>query len=290
MALNVVDTFKFDPTDKTDNASQFVALQASLKDKVANKKPLPRVVFPEGIYKYTGAPNLAVPNLEIEGDGYVELHYTGTGDALTFDGGVGVMNMRVDNLHVVPTDAAKDSLVLKGIHHSYFRVRCHGAGAPRNGVRNNAASLLFCVCTRLEDYSCTTFDYINSISGGGSVINGGKNYDCTGLFLGDELALGGMQATTKCEFVNPVIELCTTGMYFKNAAGNTILDGTIEYCNIAIQLEEGAHNRSFGLWMEGNAAYDVWFGSKTSDNKLSIVPGGLKVKNDANFWSGNSAG
>ena len=131
MSINVIDAFKFDPTGKTDNAGRFASFTASLSDL----NPLPRFVFPEGVYSYSNCPNLALENLEIFGEGQCEWHYTGVNDALTIDGNStgptqGVMNMIVDGIRVVPTAAART----RGLGRCARRppARCPASSRPRS--------------------------------------------------------------------------------------------------------------------------------------------------------------
>jgi hypothetical protein len=75
-----------------------------------------------------------------------------------FDGGIAKFNLLVDGIRFVPSHNGTDTLVLKAIHHSLFRVKAYGAGPPINGVRNKAVGLYLCVCTRFDDLTVTPFD------------------------------------------------------------------------------------------------------------------------------------
>jgi hypothetical protein len=279
MSINVVDRYAFDPTGAKDNAPAFNTMAGEIR--ALTGKPLPRIIFPEGIYSYSGCPNLAFHNLEIVADGQVELHYTGTGDALTFDGeatgpnGGGKFNMYVDGLRVVPSAATRDTIVIKSAHHSYFRVKAYGAGAPHNNVPNKAISAYWCVCTEFYMPTVTPFDTSFGTGGGGS-------YDCIGLWL-DTVTAPAMRQTTDCMFRDAIIEGCRIGIQLTDAGGCLFSGGTSEgHSDTGIYIVNGGQNRSWGLWLENNKNNDVWFGANAKDNDLDVShPSRLKIRNDA---------
>ena len=285
MSFNVVDRYHCDPTGATDNAQPFAAMVneiAGLAGGGPKPKPLPRLVFPEGQYGYTAMPNLAFNNLEIVGEGQVELHYDGVGDALTFDGnsmgamGGGVFNMHVAGIRVVPTSVARDGIVIKSVHHSMFsRLKCYGAGAPRNGVPNKAISVYWNVCTEFDTMTVSPFDTATGLGGGGSM-------DCVGLWL-DTVTQPANWQTTDCIFRNAVIEACRIGIQLQDAGGTLFSGGTAEGpSDTGIYVVKGGQNRSWGLWVEGNKNYDIWFGAGAKSNDFNLShPSSLKVKNDA---------
>jgi parallel beta-helix repeat protein len=233
--------------------------------------------LPEGLYQYSNCPNLAFSNLELVGDGHVELHYTGDGDALTFDGDStagGKFNMFVEGLRIVPTPSAKNGLVIKAIHHSLFhKVRVYGAGAPvAGGIPNHAIGMYWCVATELNNFSVCQFDSVFGLGGAGS-------YDCIGLWL-DKVTQPADWQTTDCRFLNPIIENCRIGIYLNDAGGCMFSGGTVESCtDTGINMSTGGQNRSWGTWVEGNKNYDVVFGSGAKDNRFDLShPSALKVK------------
>ena len=289
MAINVVDQYGFDPTGATDNAAKFDALVADIQGRM-NKRSLPRFVFPEGQYQYSACPNLAFHNLEIAAEGQVEWHYTGTGDALTIDGdstgpgGGGRFNMRVDGIRVVPTSAARDTVVIRAVHHSYFRIRAYGAGAPRGAMPCKAISTYWCVCTEFDNPTVSPFDAMFGMSGGGS-------YDCVGLWL-DTVTVPAAWQTTCCRFTNPIIESVRTGIQIQNAGGCMFSGGTVESCtDTGINIVTGGQNRAWGLWLEGNKNHDVVFGPGAKANDFNVShPSNLKVQNNAPLANNSAHG
>jgi hypothetical protein len=277
MGVNVVDQYGFDPSGATDNAAKFTALVADITGRL-NRRSLPRLRFPEGQYSYSACPNLAFHNLEIAAEGQVELIYTGQGDALTFDGNApsgGVFNMWVDGLRVVPTAAARDTIVIKAVHHSSFRIKAYGAGAPRGPSPCKAVSVYWCVKTVFHDLSVSPFDATYGMSGGGS-------YDCVGLWL-DKVTVPNNWQTTDCRVLDAAIENCRIGIQLQDAGGCMFTGGTVESCtDTGINVVTGGQNRAWGTWVENNKNHDVVFGSGAKDNEFLLShPSGLKVLNNA---------
>jgi hypothetical protein len=280
MAINVVDQYGFDPTGAADNAAQFTAMVADISNRL-NRRSMPRFVFPEGQYQYSACPNLAFHNLEIAGEGQCEWHYTGSGTALTFDGistgpgGGGKFNMWVDGIRVVPTDAAADTVVINSVHHSYFRIRAYGAGAPRGGNPCKAIALYWCVCTELQNPTVTAFDAGYGMCGGGS-------YDCVGIWL-DHVTQPSVWQTTDCRFLNPIIEGVRVGIQLQDAGGCMFSGGTVESCtDTGINMVAGGQNRAWGLWLENNTNHDIVFGSGAKNNDFAVShPSPLHVQNNA---------
>jgi hypothetical protein len=66
----------------------------------------------------------------MRGEGQVEFIYTGRGQGFVFDGGGSKFNLLVDGIRFAPSPNGTDTLVLKAIHHSLFRVKAYGAGPP----------------------------------------------------------------------------------------------------------------------------------------------------------------
>jgi hypothetical protein len=282
--MNIIDQYKFDPSGATDNAGQFAQMAADIA-ALPGTKVKPRYVFPEGVYRSTAIPNLAFNNLELVGEGQCEWHYDGTGDAVTFDGnsaGGGVFNMFVDGIRVVPTAAARDTVVIRAVHHSSFRIKAYGAGAPRGGARNRAVALFWCVKTAFYDLSISPFDVT---TGGGS----GGSFDCIGLWL-DKVTQPADWQTTVCKFYDPVIENTNIGAWLMDAGGCLFSGGTIESStDTGLKIDKGGQNRSWGLWLENNKNWDVVFGSGAKSNNFETShPSSLKVSG-ASFWLGNYA-
>jgi hypothetical protein len=250
-------------------------MEQDLRGYVEARKPLPKVIFPEGVYNFSTWPNLAIPSLRIVGDGEVYLCHTGSGPAMVLDGdstgpyGGGKFNLELDRLNLVPGPGTTDSLSLYSIHHSYVRMRVLGAG-----LGCKAVAMYWCVLTELYNYSISPFDALSSPIGGG-------NMDCIGLWL-DKVTTPSDWQTTACRFTNPIIESVRTGIHIEDAGGIQFTGGTVEGCTgDGFVIKTGGNNQTWNLWFEGNAGYDVIFGIDSHDNRLVVTNPNAKVRNDA---------
>src|SRR5215475_4425111 len=263
MAVNIIDYYQFDPTGVRDNTASFNRLVSD--QSIA--KPLPKVVFPEGIYKYSACPNLAIPNLNWEADGYVELAYTGVGNALTFNGGNnGVFNLRFDGFHLVTNDKAADTLSLTAVHHSHFRVHIHGAGIPQANIFQSYGQaclrMAWCVCTHFEDLSITPADIVQGIAPGVSMPGGRFNQGIVGIWLD---MFNGAQ-TNDSTFERPILESLPLGVLINNAGDCAFDNGTIENGGNAVIINNGGHNVFRQVDIEGNSGKDFTFLGGAHDN------------------------
>ena len=278
MSWNVIDKYNFDPSGETDNAPLLARLCNDLMALAINRKPIPRVVWPEGLYAYSKAPNFAINNLEMCAEGQVELCYTGSDDALTFYGadgtptGGGKVNIMFDGFRIVPTLKARNCLVLNSIHHSHFRVRVYGAGAARGPNMGIAVRLDYCVCTNFPDLSVSPFD-----TAFGGVAPGGT-LNCYGVWI-DKVTQPQNWQTTDCTFERPIIENITTGVYIADGGFNDFKNGTIENCGTGVIVSVGGNNRFRLIDMEGNKLNDIVFQGGAHENLvwLSGTAGSVKV-------------
>jgi hypothetical protein len=294
--------YNLDNTGVADNAAALLALRNDLAAielsswQTGTQPTMPMVVFDPGIYRFTSWPNFALNNLNMVGLGHCQLWYAanpGTnvwGTAVTFDGTVatgvtdpanGKFNMRFEGFEIVPVSTALDGLVLEAIHHSYFRVRVLGAGAPRSGVRNSCVKLKFCVCTHFDDLSITAFDIAMS----NVVVPGGVgSLDAYGVFI-DQGGIPSGQMTGNCTFARPIIEGLYDGVVlnFTSSGGCHFYNGTIEACaNRGIWIQAGCSSNVFSrIDMEGNGTNAVCDSGShdnqflyTSGSVLNLVDGG----------------
>lgn len=289
MSVDAISKYKFVPDNATDNAQAFMAMYFDLAALEAARKPMPCVKFAEGRYNYSGAPNFALNNLDIRGEGQVEFVNTGNDVGFVLDGnskgpiGGGKFNLNVEDIRFVPSAVGTDTLVIKSIHHSRFRVKAYGAGNPRNGVPNKAVAVYWNVCTQFDNLTISPFDVATSA---GPV----NNYNnCIGLWL-DRVTVPSDLQTSDCIFWNAIIESCRVGAYLQDAGGCKLYGGTIEGCSdTGMHIETGGQNKAWGLWFEGNSNYDVSFGAGAHNNVLDTThPSALKIKNNASWFSGNS--
>lgn len=288
MSINAVDIYKFDPTGMEDNSIPFSNLITDQMNCIADKKPLPKIIFPEGVYKYLVAPTLTIPNMDWEADGYVELFYTGVGNALTFDGGPnGIFNIRFDGFRLVPNPYSADTLVLTGVHHSHFRTRILGAGSGTQvtgGAPIQTACLRasWCVCTEFEDLTITPADVQYVIAKGSIQMPGGAfPSNVTGVWLDQVNKL----QTTDCTFSRPILEGLNVGININNAGNCGFEHGTIENGYTGIVISTGGYNSFRFIDMEGNSNKDViLYGNAHnnlflvcgSDGNLNVQQGGSR--------------
>jgi hypothetical protein len=281
MSWNVVEKFSFDPTGGSDNADELATLAEDLREYKAANRPLPRVVFPEGVYNFSTWPNLAINGLECVGEGNVLLRHTGSGPAITFDGvstgpgGGGQFNMLIDNFYIMPNGNTTDTFILNSIHHSLVRVHALGVGVPGS----KAISMYWCVLTELNNCSVTPHD--------DKVFGPGGSYDCIGLWL-DKVTQPSHWQTTACRFVNPILENLRIGAWLEDAGGCQFTGGAIEYCTErGIVIRTGGNNQTRNLWLEGNNERDIWFKYDTHDNRFEVTNGNAHVQNDAILGGNN---
>ncbi len=268
MAWNVADRYKLDMTGATDNALKLVGMQGEIAALVAFKKPLPKLVFPEGICSFSAWPNMAFHNLEMQADGQAILRYTGSGDAITFMGeetgglaGLGKRNIRFDGFTIDPGATAHDSLVVASCHAGYFRVKVVGAGPPPgDGTLRSAINIKFCVCS---EFHPTISQLDRAILGNDLGFSG--SLDIIGINL-DRLFDKPDWPASACLIVNPIIEGLLIGIQSTHGWFTQVRDGTIETNRmVGIYVKEGADNVFKNVEMEGNAL-DIWCTKDAHDN------------------------
>ncbi len=276
MSINVVDKYKLDTSGNSDNATALATMQRDIAALESAGKPKPRLVFPEGIYSFSAWPNMAFHNLEMVAEGQTILKYTGTGDAVTFQGeeapggiGFGKRNIVFDGFKINPGVQAKDGLVLESIHASNFKVEVLGAGSIRNGIFNSAIVINYCVVTEIEPK-------ITSLSNASGIGLGSGTYDCNGITL--NLAQNNKSwPASAVRVINPIIEGVQTGIDCKNAFFCEFKGGTIEQCQIGVNMQGGYGNYFDHVEMEGNKVKDVVIGSDTNNNVFAYCGQGSSL-------------
>lgn len=287
MGRNVVDFYKLDPSGSFDNTGALAHMAGDVKSLFDANKPKPKLVFPEGDYRFSKWPNLPFSNLNMEADGEVWLRHIGTGDAVSFIGeepastpgtSVGIRNASFDGFTIIPGSGTKDSLVLSSYHAGYVDVNVHGAGPP-SGAYNSAIHMKFCVCTELHPT-------VSSMDG-----NTGGSYECIGVNLDTINGIAELP-TSACRIVRPVLEGLTQGMTGTATFYNETKGGTIEACKIAVFWTRGAYNFFDHVEMEANSQLDVYLTKDAHDNVFALCGDGkrshLKIKNDGNFTTNNT--
>lgn len=264
MSWNVVDRYGIDMSGNSDNAGKLLIARTEIASMAAAKKPLPRLVFPEGFCAFSEWPNFAFHNLQMVAEGETVLRYKGTGDAVTFKGaesasggvGDGARNIVFDGFKIDPGHKALDGLVLSSIHASNFKVNVLGAGDPRNNNPNSAIRMTFCVCTELHP----TVSSLDGVFGGY-----GGSFDCNGLTL-TTLPGHGELPVCACNIIRPVIEGVRNGIYGVSSFFNEVRGGTIEQCKFGAIMLSGRGDLFDHVEMEGNTEYDVWCAKDYHDN------------------------
>jgi hypothetical protein len=272
MSWNVVDRYNLDPTGELDNADHLAHMRAEMDEYWTARKPKPRMVWPEGTFKFSRFPNMALHNMEMVSEGETVLKYTGTEDAVTFMGEqegelptLGKRNVVFDGFIIDPGDQARHGLMVASCHASHFRVSVLGAGAPRGGVLNSAIYMKYCVVTRLYP-TVSSLDI--AIAGLPE-----SRLDCVGVtmdIIGQQEAL----PASAVQVMMPVLEGLTEGMHYTSAFFCIVRDGTIEYCRKGINYERGGYCSFLNVEMEGNQDYDIRFSQHAHDNHVWLCGNG----------------
>lgn len=235
---NVVSDFGADPTGATDST---VALTNARNYIAAQSQPT-ELVFPAGVYVYSVSPNWAITNAQIVAEGDVRLRYTGTGNAVIIDAGVGsnVWNMSMGRFIVEATSAAQNGVFVRNVHHGNLGFDVRGCGSGYSGLVVN-----FAVCTIFDRYTCSNNE---------GWYNGAA--PLRGMWL-DQGVAGNL--TAYCTFINPIIEGVQIGAVLNYAQGNTIIGGTIEGCSqVGLDILAGSYlNKIYDTDFESNTNGDI---------------------------------
>lgn len=217
-------------------------------------------VFPSGIYRASAFPNWASNDTTYEAEGQVFMRYTGTGNALVFDGGAStgnVFNFKwLGNFIVQAPSTALNGYFVRSVHHSKIEGRVDGCGT------SSAALLInFAVCSEFNVKTSANELYGAGWYSAGHPLNGivatrrGVNENCS--------------ANT---FRNPIVEgVSGDGIHLDYAINNQFLGGTSE-SNTGFGISTTGNswaNLIQGLDMESNTAGDV--SENGSDNVYKKV-------------------
>lgn len=271
MAVDIVSTYGLDPTGATDNSAKLATMFAQAVAMQTSGQPLPRGIWKEGIYAFSQWPTFNCPTgLQLVAEGEVYLKHTGTGDAVTFAGDFtsplqGAWKVLFDGFTILPNANSHNGLVAHCCHQSTFRCEVRGAGAGYNAIYAP-----FCVLSEFEPMV------------GSNIANtlgpfNGASWNITGIAFD---AYQGQQ-TTSSRIVRPNIGNVNIGIRFINSGFCAVIDGSSEYCNIGIQIDNGGNNHIRYLEMEGNKTNDIVFLGQAHDNYAFYCGPNLKVS-DAN--------
>lgn len=258
--LDVVAKYGLVADGKTDNTPMLVKLAADLDAMVG--QPLPKLRFSEGKFAFSAWPIRSANRLRLKGENTFLLH-TGTGDAVTFDGGAnGVFNCEFIGFTIIPGPHTQHGLVLKSYHHSRVEVRVHGAGPGCAAVWMG-----WNVCTEVRPVVSIVEAAIDGYAMAAPVPIVGVWLDANPLTSGNR--------TTACVIRAPILEGLERGMVIRGAdlctvdgAGGTIEDGVD---GIVLgddgQSRPGSH-KIFNMEMEGNTGTDVIFASNAHNCRV----------------------
>lgn len=234
-----------------DNASALAALAAFVRSKMPYP---PKVVFPSGIIRYSASPNFAISNSYWAMNGTVLFYYTGTGDALRFDGQNSegnVYNMTFERcLSSAPANAGFN-VYTSSLHHCNIMSRVIGGGA--GGWKSR-----FSVCSTLD---------VQVTKNGLAENKWLRDAQPQIGFTSDELNPG--ELLSYCTFPRPIIEHCATvGMEFKGAFGNHTIGGTSEgHGSTGVVVRPSAFNNRF-IFMDCEVNPDHDFYIEGRENQI----------------------
>jgi hypothetical protein len=231
---------------KGDGVADDTAALTTFRDALATLAAAgqaPRGVIPAGVYKYSVSPNWAIDNLNVEALGEVRLRYTGTGNALIFDGGVaaggGVFGVRFGRCIVEAPATAQHGVWCLSVHRSVIDVQVRGCGPTSAGVY-----LQWCVASRFPHCTVSYLPeswYLGAKPKYGLVLAGaGPGYP-----------------TSYCTFDTPLMEqVSDVGIFIESGLGNVFLGGASEAnAGYGLRIEAGSYlNRFYGTDFEQNPA------------------------------------
>ncbi|CAE6835297.1 hypothetical protein [Paraburkholderia domus] len=205
-----------------------------------------KLTFPAGVCAAAAFPNFAISGAMIVNDGEVHLRYTGTGNAITLDAGLGnnVWGMTFGQgkgFIIEAPSTALDGAYIRNLYRCKVVARCWGAGVASAGFQ-----VLGCVTSDFDLVTTNTERTGGWYSG---------TPPLTGVSI-DQSAPGAQTAycTFKC-----AIDSTQIGIYVASTLGNTFLGGYSEYNTIyGMQLTTAAlNNKFYGMDFEQNTSMDV---------------------------------
>jgi hypothetical protein len=215
-----------------------------------------KLIFPNGIYKYSSSPNWAIHHSEVVFEGDCVLRYTGTGNAVIFDGtavdAVGFLSTQVMQVKwgwnslpaIEAPSTAQNGIFVKAVHQSKIGARVRGCGTTYSGLR-------------VEYAVCTEFDVRVTGNQDGWYLSAKPE---NGIFLGAPAS--GTWAgvpTSYCTFIQPLAEVTNIGIYLSATLGNNFFGGTAEACSL------------YGVYAGVNSNQDKFYGTDFEVNTTADV-------------------
>jgi hypothetical protein len=254
MAINVAEKYNLDMTGGSDNSDKLATMAADIAAIHAAKKPMPLLVFSEGVVLFDHWPNLAYDGLKIFAEGECILRHTGKGHAVNFDGPAiypgdqgGPDGLQFEGFIIEPTMNGGHGFVINSCHRSRFDVFVRLTSGPTTTDFNAAINMVFGILTEIRPR-----------------VNGHKT-NCIGLAF-DSLPNRPDLPPTANRISLPILEGCEWGTYLAAAAYTNFYDGSIEGCGTGIEIDDGGNNHFIMVEMEGNKNYDAVTTAKAHDN------------------------
>jgi len=232
-----------DRTGGIDCASAFAAVRAWL----GTQTHPPECVFPSGVYSYSVSPNWALQDATYSFDGEVRLRYTGTGNAVIFDGGASgtqVLHCKwgTGNRVIIECPStAGHAIYWRAVSFSFCHAKVIGAGSTSAGLY-------------VEWGVCVVFDVIVSVNHEGWYLGSKPAY---GYYLNQ---MGSNTYTTSyCYFPCPQTEGCGHGIFLVGTLGNTFYGGTSE------------GNTDYGVFASSASNWDRFYGTDFEVNGVGDI-------------------
>lgn len=193
-------------------------------------------VFPSGTFQYSTTLNLAYSKIYVHGVGRgTILKFTGTGNCVSFDGGVsGINSPRIEGFLITGNAAATNGIYTDNATY----------GICKNIVVQNVSVAgfrsIFGVYWHIEDFFM------------GNNFGAQTTLPAVGIYLGDS---GGSQTVTAYTIINANLADCVnSGIDINNGWLNTIIGGAVEANgDQGLYLGVNAHDNLInGLYIEGN--------------------------------------
>jgi len=267
MAWDVVSKYKLDMTGSGDNTAPLSLLAIDIALLAADNRPLPKLVFSEGICAFSQWPDLAYSRLHMAADGHCILKHIGAGNAVTIDGslrGVGCWDYQFDGFTVQPGPKSQHSLVLNEVHWSCFRkISAQGAGPPAGAIKFCGVRQNFCVATRFDDYECIVQYRPDTV----------VSHDCIGMWLDGPIPsraqVQNNGPTTQAFFTNPNICFCAIGFYLASSNNALVVNGAVQNCtDTGVVIAQGGYNKFMNMDLEENKFDIRTVAGKAHSNKF----------------------
>lgn len=197
------------------------------------------------------------------------MRYTGTGNAVIFDGGsTDVFNVTfglTNNFIVEAPSTALNGVYTNKVNHSFFGFNVRGCGTSSSGLKVASAV-------------CNTYKIVVSANE-----EGGSWYLSAKPAFGINLGTGTTFATQCCYclFNEPIIEGTDIGIQLTNTLGNSFVSGTSEGCSSygLVTSAYSFNDKFIGVDFEVNTIVDIY----ALGNYLTLTS--CETNNEVNFGS-----